>query len=301
MKDCLVTGLRSIELGVTDMERSARFYSDPWGLFADGSFDDRLNLRAGDGHIAVTLAKVDAPRLMSVTLTVKDVAALDELQGRAAAAGVAVSAGGRELVLQGPEDLQLKISADSEEARALPADRSKPITLTHVVLNSADVAAHLRLFIDVLGFRLSDSTDRMEFIRCGTDHHTVALAHSKGLSLNHAAFEMRDIDSLMYGVGRLIDHGCEVQWGLGRHGPGNNVFSYFIDPDGFVVEYTTEMEQVRESYPAHDARYWSDFPRRPCRWGVARKPSDALMRAMDGMSQQASPGWKVSRTVVSGV
>ncbi|MDB5727023.1 MAG: hypothetical protein JWQ00_228, partial [Noviherbaspirillum sp.] len=32
MADCKITGLRSIELGVTDLERSARFYSEVWGL-----------------------------------------------------------------------------------------------------------------------------------------------------------------------------------------------------------------------------------------------------------------------------
>jgi hypothetical protein len=103
------------------------------------------------------------------------------------------------------------------------------------------------------------------------------------LSLNHAAFEMRDIDGLMYGAGRLIENGFNVEWGLGRHGPGNNVFSYFIDPDGFVVEYTTDMQQVDENtYQSNDASYWSTFPKRPCRWGVARKPSERLMASMSG-------------------
>ena len=69
---------------------------------------------------------------------------------------------------------------------------------------------------------------------------------------------------------------------MGRHGPGSNVFAYFIDPDGHVVEYTTEMEQVGDGYEAHDAAYWGAFPKRPCRWGVARKPSARLMDAMAG-------------------
>jgi catechol 2,3-dioxygenase len=141
----------------------------------------------------------------------------------------------------------------------------------------------MAFFCNFLGFRISDSTARMEFLRCGVDHHTVALAHGDGLSLNHAAFEMDDIDGLMYGAGRLIDHGYAVEWGLGRHGPGNNVFSYFIDPDGMAIEYTTEMQQIDEAvHRPQDLRYWSEFPRRPCRWGVARKPSGRLMEAMSG-------------------
>ncbi len=34
---------------------------------------------------------------------------------------------------------------------------------------------------------------------------------------------------------------------VGRHGPGNNVFSYFIEPNGFVAEYTTELDQIDEA------------------------------------------------------
>jgi hypothetical protein len=96
---------------------------------------------------------------------------------------------------------------------------------------------------------------------------------------------MRDIDSLMYGAGRLLDHGYPVEWGLGRHGPGNNVFSYFVDPDGFAVEYTTEMAQIGEDYETQFADYWSAYPRRPCRWGVARQPSERIMRAMGGAAE----------------
>ena len=47
-------------------------------------------------------------------------------------------------------------------------------------------------------------------------------------------------------------------WGVGRHGPGNNVFSYFVEPNGFVTEYTTEVEQVDDTYVAHDAQWWTE-------------------------------------------
>ena len=33
-------------------------------------------------------------------------------------------------------------------------------------------------------------------------------------------------------------------WGVGRHGPGNNVFTDSVEPNGFVTEYTTEVDQV---------------------------------------------------------
>ncbi len=56
--------------------------------------------------------------------------------------------------------------------------------------------------------------------------------------------------SVMRGGGRMKDAGYPIQWGPGRHGPGNNLFNYFIDPFGVVIEYTAEVEQVDEQLPA---------------------------------------------------
>ncbi|MES2537854.1 MAG: VOC family protein [Pseudomonadota bacterium] len=300
MNECSIAGLRSIELGVSDLERSARFYSEVWGLKPVGQDAGSLYFCANsDAHHAVCLEQTDRPQLLGLSFAAPDTAAVDALHAKILQSGVtaldapralpAAAGGGYGLTLEGPENLRVTIASGVTRVAPQREDHSKPEKLTHVVLNSADVPAQMRFFLDILGFRLSDSTDRMEFLRCGSDHHTIALAYGDRLSLNHAAFEMRNIDGLMYGAGRLIEHGHEVEWGLGRHGPGNNVFSYFIDPDGFVVEYTTDMEQVDDSYATKDAKYWSEFPKRPCRWGVARKPSARLMDAMSGKMPAQTP------------
>lgn len=285
----LITGVGCIGLAVPDMQRSAFFYAEVWGLQPESG---GARLRAADGHVAVRLSQSGTAHLASLTLLARDAQAVDALHRRAQELGLPVLAaparhdgtGSVELTLRGPEGLVLTIAAGVDPVPTA-SDRTRPHALTHVVLNTSDMPAMLRLFVDVLGFSVTDSTERMEFLRCGSDHHTIALAHGRALSLNHAAFEMHDIDSLMHGAGRLLDHGYQIEWGLGRHGPGNNVFAYFIDPDGFVVEYTTEMEQVDDGYVTHDAHYWARFPRRPCRWGVARSPSPRIARAMAGELQ----------------
>ena len=132
-------------------------------------------------------------------------------------------------------------------------DRSRPTKLTHVVLNSAEVEKQTAFFLDVLGFKWSDSTFMMDFVRCCSDHHSVAFARGNGPTLNHMAYEMPNIDGLMSGAGRVRKSGYEIMWGVGRHGPGSNVFSYFVEPNGFVTEYTTEVEQVDDNYVGHDA------------------------------------------------
>ncbi len=142
----------------------------------------------------------------------------------------------------------------------------------------------MEFYCDVLGFKLSDNNGHMSFIRCSTNHHSIALAQSQGASLNHAAFEMQDFVSLMQGVGRMRLAEHEVGWGIGRHsGPGRNIFSYFVDPNGFAIEYTTEVEQVDDSYVTHYGDYWQAQPLRPCSWaGNKTVPTKWMAEAMNG-------------------
>jgi len=73
----------------------------------------------------------------------------------------------------------------------------------------------------------------------------------------------------MRGSGRMIDNSYPIGWGVGRHGPGNNVFAYFVDPFGFVIEYTAEVLQIDEAYKSHGPEYWVWPPGRTDHWGIA--------------------------------
>ena len=76
---------------------------------------------------------------------------------------------------------------------------------------------------------------------------------------------MPDLESVMRGGGRMKDAGHAIEWGPGRHGPGDNAFNYFIDPFGVVIEYTAEVEQIDDSYVARGPADWTVAagPRRP--------------------------------------
>ena len=116
------------------------------------------------------------------------------------------------------------------------------------MLNSADQDASERFAVEKLGFIVSDRTAHMRFLRCNRKHHCVAYAKSALPSLNHIAFEMKDVDAVMRGIARMREAGYEAVWGPGRHGPGNNVFGYFIAPYGGVIEYTAEVSEVGDDY-----------------------------------------------------
>jgi catechol 2,3-dioxygenase len=294
MSTAKVTGLRSIELGVRDLNQSAAFYSQIWGLAQVASEGDAVHLRATDAeHHVVTLRERPQAGLLGVHFAASDRAALNSLHAQAKAFGANVTSnpaelpgsagGGYGFQFRTPEGHVLNVSADVARHPDTINDRSKPFKLSHIVLNSAKVGEQTAFFTDLLGFKLSDRTHMMDFIRCCADHHSIALAKADGPSLNHMAYEMTNFDGLMRGAGRLKQNGFNLEWGVGRHGPGDNVFSYFIEPNGFVAEYTTDMQQIDEAeYIPGTADYWANFPLRPCRWGMAPNPSNRLKAAMSG-------------------
>ena len=110
--------------------------------------------------------------------------------------------------------------------------------------------------------------EMMWFMRINAWHHSMAIARGPHPSLHHASFEMRGIDEYMRGTGRLLRAGVEKIWGPGRHLAGNNTFSYFLDPHGNTVEYTTELEPIDED-TWHPHMYDFSDPEVSDQWGTA--------------------------------
>jgi len=116
----------------------------------------------------------------------------------------------------------------------------------------------------------------MTFVRCNRKHHCIAYARAGFSSLNHIAFDMPSLEAVMRGIGRLRDAGYPAVWGPGRHGPGNNVFGYFVGPHGGVIEYTAEVEEVDESYKVGGPQDWQWPPGRIDHWGVSSKDMERI-------------------------
>ncbi len=293
MTQAPATGLRSIDLAVRDLAASNAFYREVWGLTEVSRDAGSIYLRGsgGDHHL---LGLHQAPRsaLKSINFAASDSAAVDAIHARATALGAEVldtphqlpeaAGGGYGFALRSPEGQTVSVSADVANHSAVEQDGSRPERLSHVVINAARYDEQMAFFQDVLGFRLSDTTVIMDFLRCCSDHHSIALARAEGASLNHIAYELPAVEGLLRGAGRLRQSGFDVAWGIGRHGPGDNVFSYFVEPNGFVTEYTTGMTQiVDDDYPWHGPDYWNNFG--PCRWGLADAPTPDIRRAMHGL------------------
>ncbi len=299
MNEVRVNGLRGVELAVFDLKKSSDFYRSVWGLEEAAAEGDAAYLR-GTGREHHILALHQRPRagLAAMNFSARDKRVVDALHAKVAGLGVkvlskpaalsGVAGGGYGFSMETPEGQVLTVSADVEQHADTVIDSSRPLKLSHIVLNVADLDRQNRFFRDALGFRLSDATERMDFIRCSSDHHSVALARGHGAGLNHMAYEVPNFDGLMRGAGRMTHGGFNIEWGVGRHGPGNNIFTYFIEPNGFVTEYTTEVEQIDEAtHMPGDGAYWARKMPFPDRWGMATM-SKALREAMAGDTVKAN-------------
>jgi catechol 2,3-dioxygenase len=280
--------LRSIAIGVTDLDAAERFYNDTWHLQTVAKTQDAVYLRgAGQFHHILALHRSRQPEVRNVTFSVTAHADLDAIAARTPAAGGRVLSGpsgvdepggGTAVTVADPQGRILRfVHGDERHAELAHADA--PSRITHVVFISADVAVAQRFLEEALGFRLSDRTKIMAFMRCNSDHHSIALADSDADTLNHIAFVMPDLDAVMRGAGRMRDAGWSIEWGVGRHGPGNNVFAYFVGPDDVVIEYTADVLQVDDSYRVGGPSDWQWPPGRFDQWGVSQPPSDRIKRA----------------------
>jgi catechol 2,3-dioxygenase-like lactoylglutathione lyase family enzyme len=259
--------LRSVELEIPDVAPAADFLEHLRGLVPAGSAGATRFFRGtGDHPYILSLTQAPTPAVAAVTFagSLEELAKLGKPDR-----SFDVPGGGRGLEVRGPEAQVYRFITDSTVAPI--DDRNKPIQLTHAVINATDVEASERYAVEKLGFKVSDRTAHMRFIRCNRKHHALAYAKAQLASLNHIAFEMHDMDAVMRGMGRLRDAGHEPVWGPGRHGPGNNVFGYFIAPYGGIVEYTAEVSEVDENYKVGTPEDWKWPPGRIDHWGISKK------------------------------
>lgn len=299
MPNARVSRLRGVAIAAPAATASARFYTDAWGLETAAEETGAVYLRAsGAEHHVLSLHDSETTGIVYVDFAAQDEASLNALYERLNGLGVRLLSapapldapgGGVGFEIVDPDNRRLRISASVDRYPDEPDLPDRPRKITHVVLNTPRLETCLDFYQTMLGFRVSDwSEDQMVFIRCNSDHHSIAFNRAEHASLNHIAFEMPGVDAEMRGIGRLKQHGVEIAWGIGRHGPGNNVFAYFKDPNGFVIEYTTEVLQIDEA--THEPQVWKRVPHLMDRWGTAGPPPPETRKAMAGVPDPGFQG-----------
>ena len=285
----LISALRSVALTVPDLTLAEDFFTRTWHLQVVARTDNALYLRgAGSDHHLLALHHAPgAARILHITLRARSLNALSLAAKKTVAAGGHVLAstapltepgGGQAMTLTDPDGRVFRLVYEDEQLDPIDVP-DMPLRLAHVVLNSSHVENTRQFMEAALDFSMSDRTRIMAFMRCNNDHHSVALVDNDNNALNHIAFLMPDIDAVMRGGGRMQEAGFPIEWGPGRHGPGDNAFNYFIGPFDLVIEYTAEVEQIDDSYQTGQPSDWTWPPGRVDQWGISPPPSARLKEA----------------------
>ena len=84
-----------------------------------------------------------------------------------------------------------------------------------------------------------------------------ALSKEDGPGLEHFSYEVENYAVLEEAVGMLKEKSVPIVRGPGKHGPGENCFLVFKDPDGNFVEFYCEMRQITRETP-YTPSVWPD-------------------------------------------
>lgn len=291
----MISHIRHVNLGVPDLRRAREFYEEHWQLDLVEVDDGRVYLGAGNPErFNVRLRTTAEPRVDLLAFGAPTRREIDAVAERVARhpegallgpPGIRQDLGGgygvRFLDCDG-RTVEVSAEVHAREFNPVGPAESRPVAISHIVLNTPDIDRSRRFYEAILGFKVSDWVeDFFCFLRAGPAHHVIAFTSSPHASLNHVAFEVRGIDEFMRATGAMMRRGHPLVWGPGRHGVGDNTFSYFQDPSsGFVLEYTTALQTVDNETWAPRVHAATD--QGTDQWGTSNPLDEAVRATMRG-------------------
>lgn len=248
--------LHHLQLGSPDPQRLARFYGDVF----DGQTRQANESWLCCGETRCLVFAPGAPKTLHfAAYAVDDPAMLDGLTARLEQRGIARLPSPTSLLapdavaFRDPDGNQIVFGAP----QPIPGQPSTvPGRLQHVVVGSPDAARMTDFYSTVVGLRISDrvldadSTLKTCFLRTDEEHHSFAVFQTAESRFDHHCYELPDWNAIRDWGDRLAARRIVVKWGPGRHGPGNNLFLFFHDPDGNWLEVSAELERVPDGRPA---------------------------------------------------
>jgi catechol 2,3-dioxygenase-like lactoylglutathione lyase family enzyme len=281
-----VEDLAWLEFEKPDLDRAERF-AHAFGFATAARTGDELQLQGTNaGPPSVIIRRAAKSRFAGAAFKAadpRDLLRLADVTGTSVT-NLPESLGGIVVDLKAPDGAGVRVVSDVHE---FPARESQPAQtlnmggevrrtnatqrpprapalierLGHVVLQSSKYIESLDWYLEHLGLIVSDfqyyegQRERgptMSFIRCDrgsmpTDHHTLAMALGPVNRYVHSAYQVADLDALGAGGEHLLAQGFQRSWGIGRHVQGSQIFDYWRDPDGFMVEHFTDGDMFDNS------------------------------------------------------
>lgn len=267
--------LRCVHLYSPQPAALAAFYARAYGMQAAAA-GEVWHCRAPGRHVGISPGP--ANRLRYALFACDSPAAMSALRGRLAHLPPATLPQGCGLpddaacVTDPDDNVVVFMQACDADVHAARTGMDKSAELQHFALRTAQLPAMLHFYADALGFVLSDRVRdgegrvRAAFLRTNALHHALALFDAPVTCFDHQSFETADWTALRHWadhMGRLRE---TIVWGVGRHGPGNDVFFMVRDPDGNLAEISAEIEVCAQDRPPGE---WAHEERTLNLWGRA--------------------------------
>jgi catechol-2,3-dioxygenase len=271
----MVTRIGHVALHVADLDAAVDFQQQVVGMVETERVAGAGYLTCNERHHELILVEDSATRgYEHLALEVAGPQDLESAGRRLTAAGGTLLGGiydgepgiDRALKVRSPGGHVYKLFC-SMETVATPPPGDRPTHFEHVSCKVRNMRAEERFLRDGLGMRFSDRMGLLaSWWHCDEDHHGIALTRAPRSELSHYAYAWTDLNAL----GRVADRlkaarGRTCIWGPSRHGPGNNMFLYFHDQDGAMIECCADLAQMqRDNY---QPKNWSMHPGTINQWG----------------------------------
>ncbi|HEY6408961.1 MAG TPA: VOC family protein [Ktedonobacteraceae bacterium] len=249
-----VKQLSHVALKTSDVERQAAFYTGMVGLGeTERDAAGRVYLRCNANHHALVLVPSQESGIDHYALDVGNPAALEAAASALSKAGIwyeseapAELGQGPALRLRDPDGYSVELIGGMGQVSPNYGPRAvQPRKLGHVTLQVDDCKRTAEFYSETLGFHVSDWVDDIFlWMRCNPDHHGLAFAKTGSIKMHHFAFEVIDFSYLARQAEHLMQNGYTLLYGPGRHGPGENQFEYFRDPEKNLVEFMCDLQQI---------------------------------------------------------
>ncbi|MBK4216829.1 hypothetical protein JJJ17_12900 [Paracoccus caeni] len=253
----LVFRLGYVALNVTDPQRTAEDTCNIAGTRISGQDGGRIMLTSNRRRAEMILYPSDANNLRRVGLEAVTPDAVDEVRDRARAAGLRILSERPSL-----DCIDKGVTFLTSEGHAIevhtPMPMDQPLRyhgpgvhprfLDHVNFAAIDPVTFSKELGAATGMLLTERTSGYEIMwmrAADGRHHTLAAV--KGNSgVHHISWEFENFDGLKRIADSLGIEERRVVWGPGRHGAGDNLFLYYVDSAGFLIECIAEMEVIQD-------------------------------------------------------
>lgn len=272
----LSAALQCLHITSPQPARLAEFYATAYGMTATEQ-GGVWRCRGPEREVAFSAGPVN--QLRCALFRFETTAAWAAFQQRASAlATAAVPAGcglaADALAVRDPDGNLIAFEKPEEDSdgHGDSAAAALPAQLQHFAFRTQQIDRMLAFYEGELGFVLSDKVVDPEgglracFLRVNTLHHAMALFNAPVTCYDHQSFEAPDWAHLQQWADRMGSTRTPLVWGVGRHGPGNDVFFMVRDPDGNLAEISSEIETCADDRPAGQ---WPHEERTLNLWGQA--------------------------------